>query len=168
MGNAIYRKDSTMQRIRNIRHKDSVFMRDRTVKYAKGTSSGWEGYPPSPELALANQIIIIQVTPDILAASYLVSSDSTLYIVRTYSEGYPYNRISITSTGGTDSVQRYELIGGEWGDQIEYTSWAFIIEGPNPQYSYLTQSNVDVYEDDLTTIYFANTCGVINWKRVNI
>lgn len=49
MGNAAYRKNISMNRIRNIRHLDSTFVRDRCVKYA-GISGyqKWSGYPDSP------------------------------------------------------------------------------------------------------------------------
>lgn len=52
MGNAIYRKDADgMTRVRNARHKDSTFTRDRALRHliiGAGGFPAWVNYPPSP------------------------------------------------------------------------------------------------------------------------
>lgn len=106
MGNAIYRKDTDgMTRVRNARHKDSTFTRDRALRHliiGAGGFPAWVNYPPSPVAveSYPYQFIFKNGSGD----TYLVTSNDEIKAFQ--SGGF--------ATVNTQNMTMYQLSGGAW------------------------------------------------------
>jgi len=157
MGNAIYRFDSGPVRVRNARHFNSSFLRDKSMKHLVAATvtdyQQWAAYPDSPELTSSYPY---QAITRYLTFYYVFMSPSRLF----YTGGY-------INSSGTSDAAFYSLNGSVW-------------EGGNFNETQLPadeviEANYDVYISQYTgdpppDVYFAKstTGGISTWNRINL